>query len=158
MDEQAKKSALRMIPYGLYLLGVGEGDKSTLSTVNWMTQASFQPPLVAVGVKHDTGTFELLKQHGKFAVSVLGTGQKDVAFAFFKHAEPQDGKFGDHTYETQVTGAPILAAAPAWFECEVDSIVEGGDHALVIGRVLEAGVRQATKTLTLEECGVNYGG
>jgi flavin reductase (DIM6/NTAB) family NADH-FMN oxidoreductase RutF len=158
MDEQAKKTALRMIPYGLFVLGVGEGQRSTVSTVNWVTQASFQPPLVAVGVKHDSGTFELLKEQNKFAVSVLGTGQKDLAFAFFKHVEPQDGRFGEHAYETGVTGAPIITAAPAWFECEVDSIVEGGDHSLIIGRVIEAGVREATDVLTLKECGVNYGG
>lgn len=158
MDEQAKKTALRMIPYGLYVLGVGEGHQSTVSTVNWMTQTSFSPPLVAVGVKNDSGTFELLRTTNRFAVSVLGTGQKDVAFAFFKHVEPVNGRFGDYAYETAVTGAPIIKDAPAWFECEVHSIVEGGDHALIVGRVVEAGIRESTDVLTLRECGVNYGG
>jgi flavin reductase (DIM6/NTAB) family NADH-FMN oxidoreductase RutF len=158
MDEQAKKTALRMIPYGLFVLGVGEGPDSTVSTVNWMTQASFTPPLVAVGVKNDSRTFELLKSTNKFAVSVLGTGQKDLAFAFFRHVEPAGGKFGEYAYVTKTTGAPVIAAAPAWFECEVTEILEGGDHALVMGRVVEAGVEQAMDVLTLKECGVNYGG
>jgi flavin reductase (DIM6/NTAB) family NADH-FMN oxidoreductase RutF len=158
MDEQAKKTALRMIPYGLFVLGVGEGAKATASTVNWVTQASFAPPLVVVGVKADTGTYELLKQTSKFAMSVLGTGQKDLAFSFFKHVEPQGGKFGDIAYETKTTGAPIIIDAPAWFECEVTTLVEEGDHAIVIGKVLEAGVRHQTDTLTVKECGVNYGG
>jgi flavin reductase (DIM6/NTAB) family NADH-FMN oxidoreductase RutF len=158
LDEQAKKSALRMIPYGLFALGVGKGDDATVSTVNWLTQASFQPPLVVVGVKSDTGTFELLKTTRNFAISVFESGQKDLAFAFFKHVEPKDGKFGDIPYETHTTGAPVLADAPAWWECEVTDIVERGDHAIVVGQVIEAGVRREADPLTLKECGVNYGG
>ena len=126
--------------------------------MNWMTQTSFSPPLIVVGVKADAGTFTMLKDSGKFAVSVLGTGQKDLAFAFFRHVEPEDGKFGDYAYESGTTGAPIMKDAPAWFECNVKSIVEEGDHAIVIAEVIEAGVREETKVLTLEECGVNYGG
>ncbi len=158
MDEQARKTALRMIPYGLFALGVGEGNDATISTINWVTQTSFQPPLVVAGVKTDSVTFERLKQTQKFAISVFESGQKDVAFAFFRHVEPADGKFGDYAYETKTTGAPILVDAPAWWECNVLDIVERGDHATVIGEVVEAGVRRETEPLTLKECGVNYGG
>ena len=158
MDEQAKKTALLMIPYGLYVLGVGEGKEATVSTVNWMTQASFDPPLVTVAVKQDTDTYSKLKGAGKFAVSVLGTGQKDLAFAFFRHVEPEGGKFGDYAYETKTTGAPLIVDAPAWFECELVTTVEEGDHAIVVGKVVEAGVREEKPVLTLEECGVKYGG
>ena len=42
MDEQAKKTALLMLPYGLQVLGAKEGNKITLTTVNWTTQCSFQ--------------------------------------------------------------------------------------------------------------------
>ena len=94
MDEAAKKTALRMIPYGLFVMGVGEGAEATASTVNWMTQASFAPPLIAVGVKGGTGTLDLVKAKGKFAISVLGTGQKDTAFAFFKHVAPEGNTIG----------------------------------------------------------------
>jgi flavin reductase (DIM6/NTAB) family NADH-FMN oxidoreductase RutF len=147
-----------MVPYGLYVLGVGSGSSATVSTVNWLTQASFQPPLVAVGVKRDTGTYELLRSAGQFAISVLGTGQKDLAFAFFRHVEPAGNRFGNYDFETHTTGAPVMVDAPAWFECRVRTVVEEGDHAIVVGEVVEAGVRTETKALTMEECGVAYGG
>ena len=70
MDEAAKKTALRMIPYGLFVLGVGEGDEATVSTINWVTQGSFEPPLVAIGVKKDTETFGRLKEKNAFAACV----------------------------------------------------------------------------------------
>ena len=46
MDEGAKKTALRMIPYGLYVLTAEDKDQNiSAATVNWVTQASFKPPL-----------------------------------------------------------------------------------------------------------------
>ena len=62
-------------------------------------------------MKQDAGTCDLLKESGKFAVSVLGTGQKDLAFVFFRHVEPDGGEFGDYAYETKTTGAPLIRCA-----------------------------------------------
>ncbi len=93
MDENAKKKGLRMIPYGLQILGAKNGDKQTVATINWTTQASFAPPLVVVGIKTDSTAHELVKQSKKFTLSMLGAGQKDLAMAFFKHVDPKDGKF-----------------------------------------------------------------
>ena len=43
MDENAKKRALLMIPYGLFILGGKHGESQTVATINWVTQASFNP-------------------------------------------------------------------------------------------------------------------
>ena len=55
MDDAAKKTALSMIPYGIYIM-TAEAEDGALAaaTVNWMTQTSFDPPLVVVGVKADS--------------------------------------------------------------------------------------------------------
>ena len=158
MDDQAKKTALRMIPYGLQVLGVSDGSQMDVASINWTTQVSFQPPLVVVGVKKDSKPFGILKTGRKFALSFLESGQRDLAFAFFKSVQPVDGKFGDYAYETAETGCPIISDAAAWVEAEVVSIDETGDHAAVIGKVVNAGVKRQSKPLTLAELGVNYGG
>lgn len=158
MDDQAKKTALRMIPYGLQVLGVSDGSTMDVASINWTTQVSFQPPLVVIGVKKDSKPFGILKNGRKFALSFLESGQRDLAFAFFKSVEPKDGKFGDHAYETAETGCPIISDAASWVEAEVVSIDETGDHAAVMGRVINAGVKHEAKPLTLAEMGVNYGG
>src|SRR5216684_4035658 len=98
MDENAKKKALLMIPYGLYVLGAAHGGKSTVATVNWVTQTAFAPPLVVVGIKKDSGSHAMVKDSGKFALSCLGVVQKPIAGAFFRHVEPKDGKFGDFAF------------------------------------------------------------
>ena len=158
MDDQAKKTALRMIPYGLQVLGVSDGKDMDVASINWTTQVSFQPPLLVIGVKKDGKPFAILKNGRKFALSFLESGQRDLAFAFFKTVTPENGKFGDHAYETADTGCPIISDAASWVEAEVVSIDETGDHAAVIGRVVNAGVKHEAKPLTLAEMGVNYGG
>ena len=80
MDENTKKTALRMIPYGLYVLTSADGRGSAAAaTVNWVTQGSFQPPLVVVGVKVDSGAHDLIKHTNCFALNVLGKGQQGMA-------------------------------------------------------------------------------
>src|SRR5579875_1452293 len=155
MDENAKKKGLRMIPYGLQVLGAKHGDKQTVATINWTTQASFAPPLVVIGVKTDSTAHELVKQAKKFTLSMLGTGQKDIALAFFKHVDPKDGKFG---YYAGKNGCPIITDAPAAVECDVVHFFEKGDHSIVVGEVKEAYLHRESEPLTLKECGFNYGG
>lgn len=159
MNEQAKKTALLMLPYGLQVLGARNGEAVTLATVNWTTQASFKPPLVVVGLKEGSGAHAMVKASRTFALSFLGTGQKAHAFAFFKHVEPQGATMGGFAFERGPhTGCPVVSDAPAWVECRVVGFHEHGDHSVVVGEVVEAGVKQETTALTLEEIGAKYGG
>lgn len=142
MDEAAKKTALRMIPYGLYVATADDGQGGlAAATVNWLTQTSFSPPLVALGVKTDSGLYAVATKTGKFAVNMLGKGQQGAAFTFFKSVEPGEGTVSGEAYVPGPrTGAPLLTAAPAWIECEVRHIVELGDHHTVVAEVVGAGV------------------
>jgi flavin reductase (DIM6/NTAB) family NADH-FMN oxidoreductase RutF len=161
MDEQAeaaKKTALLMIPYGLYVLTAKNGDEVGAGTVNWVTQCSFKPPLVAMGVKKDSGLYSVLKASGKFALSFLESGQKDIAFGFFKPTQVDGNRVNGQPFETHETGAPVITAAPAWVEGRVVGEIADGDHSCVVGEVTNAGLRRESKILTLEECGVKYGG
>lgn len=143
MDQDAKKTALRMIPYGLYVLTARTDEgQVTAATVNWVTQASFSPPLVVVGVKADTNSYEVLSTAGRFALNVLGRGDKDVAFEFFKTPEVDDRRIGTLPYSLGETGAPILEGPIAHLECQVIERLEHGDHAVVVAEVVGAGVAQ----------------
>ena len=166
MDPNAKKTALRMIPYGLYVLTAESGADTAAATVNWVTQTSFAPPLVAVGVKADSHVHAVIKQASAFALNVLGKGQEAVAYTFFKPAERQGATISGQPYRAGSTGAPILANAPAFVECRLVATVEKGDHSLFVGEVVDAGVarppegRADDATLWLRDLGdkVFYGG
>ena len=141
MDDAAKKTALRMIPYGIYVLTAESGGETAAATVNFVTQTSFAPPLVAVGVKADSGAYAVVKKSRAFALNMLGKDQKNAAFAFFKPATREGDKIsGEPVRKGPATGQPILTNAPASVECKVTQIVEVGDHHIVIGEVVEANV------------------
>ena len=167
MDPNAKKTALRMIPYGLYVLtAANKSGQVAAGTVNWVTQTAFEPPLVVVGVKTDSGAHALIKESKAFALNVLGKGQQALAFTFFKPAELKEGKISGEAYRAGSTGAPILASTPAYIECTLESTVEMGDHSVFVGKVVDAGVakqpegRADDATLWLKELGdkMFYGG
>jgi flavin reductase (DIM6/NTAB) family NADH-FMN oxidoreductase RutF len=135
MDANAKKTTLRMIPYGLYVLTAAHADgRVAAATVNWVTQASFEPPLVAVGVKTDSGAHALIKDTKSFALNVLGKGQQALAFAFFKPAERKGDTISGEPFRAGSTGAPILTNAPAFVECTLEATVEKGDHSIFVGK------------------------
>jgi flavin reductase (DIM6/NTAB) family NADH-FMN oxidoreductase RutF len=160
MDSQTKKTALRMISHGLYLLTVKHEDSFNASTVSWLSQASFNPPLVMVGVRTNTLTHAMVEDSGQFAINLLAVSQTEMAQAFFKHAEHQGSKLSGYAFEPgAVTGAPIFLDAPAWFECQVTDVVKRGDHTVVVAKVVEAGVRDTNATpLALHDTSWHYGG
>ena len=106
MDENAKKTALRMIPYGLYVL-TAEANSGTVAaaTVNWVTQTAFQPPLVVVGVKVDSGAHAIIKESKVFALNILGKDQKGQAFTFFKSLEREGNTIGGEPFRKASTAA-----------------------------------------------------
>src|SRR6185312_2950026 len=140
MDANQKKTTLRMIPYGIYVLTVDDGKGGvSAATVNWVTQTAFAPPLIAVAVKADSGAYALVKSVRKFALNMLGKDGKGAAFTFFKPAVVEGNKIsGMSFHKGEASGAPILDDAPASVECVVKTIVEEGDHHVVIAEVVDA--------------------
>jgi flavin reductase (DIM6/NTAB) family NADH-FMN oxidoreductase RutF len=167
MDETAKKTALRMIPYGLFVLTSESKDgKIAAACVNWVTQASFNPPLLAVGVKTDSLAHSIIKETSVFALNVLGKDQVGAAFTFFKPLEREGMSIGGEKFKNGETGSPIFEGVPAFVECKLVDTVEKGDHSVFVGEVVNAGVnaepegRADEATLLLKDLGerIFYGG
>ena len=159
MDLQAKKAMLRKMPHGVYIVGVRNGAEVNAFTGTWLTQVSITLPLVALGVKKDTHSFSMIKAGRVFSVNFLRKDQKAVAEHFVKPATVVGEKLKDVRYRRGSTGAPVLEDALGFIECEVREIAnESGDHAVVIGEVIEAGVHKDEPALTLLDTGWHYGG
>ncbi len=167
MDADAKKTVLRMIPYGLYVMTAEDGNgEIAAATVNWVTQTSFAPPLVVVGVKVESGAYEIAKRAGAFALNMLGKDQQGLAFSFFRPAEREGHTINGEPYRGGDNGAPILENWPASVECRIQRIVELGDHHFFLGEVTGVELRKAPEgradeaILHMRELGENvfYGG
>ncbi len=167
MNADAKKTVLRMIPYGIYVLTADDGKGNiAAATVNWVTQSAFAPPLIVVGVKSDSGIYKTVKEAKAFALNMLGKEHKNLAFTFFRPVDVSEGKLSGQDYRKGATGAPILADAPGAVECRVTATVEQGDHHIFVGEVVEAHLnrppagRPDTAILEMKDLGDNvfYGG
>jgi flavin reductase (DIM6/NTAB) family NADH-FMN oxidoreductase RutF len=160
MDATAKKHALRLVPYGLYLAGSKHADGHTaVSLVSWFTQTSFTPPLVVVGMHREGEAFKGVKETGVLALSLLGAEQKELVKPFFKHVEVKDGKAGPLAVKMGSTGCPLLPDLPASIELESRQMIELGDHATVIFEVVDAHVHHPTMAaIDHKSAGLHYAG
>lgn len=161
MDAAAKKHALRLVPYGLYLAGSRHADGHTaVSLVSWLTQTAFDPPLVVLGMHREGEAFKGVKETGVLAVSLLGATQKEWVKPFFKHVQVADGKAGPLAVRTgAATGCPLLPDLPASLELKARQVLELGDHATVVFEVVDAHVHHPDMpALDHKTAGLHYAG
>lgn len=158
MDPETRKKVLRRIVHGVYVMGVRDEAKLNAFTATWVTQVSFEPPLVAVAVRKDSLSYRMLEKSRVFVLNFLGAGQKALAQHFLKPAHLGSDKLAGVPHRAGVTGAPILEEAAAYAECRVKEIHAAGDHSIVVGEVVEVKLQQETEPLTLKETGWHYGG
>lgn len=102
-------------------------------TVNSFTSVSMEPPLVLFCVSRASQLHPLFTTVPDFAVNVLTEAQRAHSLTF---AKPGLARFGTLTYETGRHGAPVLPGALAVLECAKTSVVQAGDHDIVLGRVV----------------------
>jgi len=159
MNQEAKKKVLRSIVYGLYAFAVRNGERGHPMTVNWVTQVSFEPPMVAVAIENESASLPLVRRERAFALSIFATGARQTAGTLGRSSRNTPDKLEGVPYHAApVTGSPVLDEASGWVDCRLVSEHPAGDHVLVIAEVVEAGVQNDLKTLTLEETGFRYAG
>jgi flavin reductase (DIM6/NTAB) family NADH-FMN oxidoreductase RutF len=158
MDQAAKKTVLRMFTYGLHAISVREGDRVNAFTANWITQVAFDPPMVALAVENSGASIEPLRASGRFAVSVFGTGQRELAGHFGRPSARIPDKLAGTAWHPSPVGLPILDEALGWLECSVRGSLPAGDHTVFVAEVVEAGVLREDQPLSMAETGFRYYG
>lgn len=158
MDPNEKKKALRMVTYGLYIATSRGSEGVAAGTINWVSQASFEPPLIMAGIKRDSSLHQAIDSGKVFAINIVGKSQKDVAVSFFKGGVLEGDKLNGFPCRAGETGAIILTNSPGWFECRVLDSFKRGDHTIFVAEVVAAGAHSVEEPLTLREAGFNYAG
>lgn len=160
MDTAVKKQTLRKLTYGLYVLTAAYDEQFAAAAVSWLSQASFDPPLVMTAVKVGSTTNKLVEQSGSFALNLLDASQKEVASAFFRPSQVEGNRINGYAFEPgPKTGAPLLLDLPAWFEARVTDAVKRGDHTVFVAEVVNVGMRDKEfRPLVMWDTGWSYGG
>lgn len=120
-------------------------------TANSFSSVSLDPPLILWSPKRDSRRFATFEAAPLFAVHVLAREQQAVCDAFVRSV---DG-FAQAAWREGPEGLPILEGCLARFLCRREAVLDGGDHAIILGRVWEA-ARRDGKPLVFQ--GGKYGG
>jgi flavin reductase (DIM6/NTAB) family NADH-FMN oxidoreductase RutF len=133
---------------GHYATGVtvvtAEGPEGPVAmTANSFTSLSLDPPLVIWCPARQSRRFAVLTAAAHFAIHVLAADQLDLSLRFARSGGDFDGLAPGRTPE----GAPALAGVLARFDCARHACHDGGDHAIVVGRVIRASYRDGSPLL-----------
>lgn len=115
------------------------------TTVSAFSSVSMDPPLVMVCLKRDSRTLATLSLARTFCVNILAREQGDLAYRFAKSGA--DDRFALTAVEAGVCGAPLLDGCVASVECELHAAHDGGDHEILLGRVLRVVTDEAKTPL-----------
>lgn len=110
-----------------------DGDHAGM-TVNSLTSLSLDPPLVLVCLTRQSRTLQAVRESGRLVINILSGGQQNVSSAFASRG-------GDHFAGARFVlddGMPVLSGGLAHLACSVHAVHEGGDHEIVVARVLRA--------------------
>ena len=102
-------------------------------TVNSFSSVSLEPPLVLWSLGKDSGSYQAFSAADHYCINVLARSQDSVARQF---AKTDDTKFDAAAFTEGLGGAPVLKDALAAFECQRDAHYPGGDHLILVGRVV----------------------
>ena len=163
MDEKKVSDALKAIPYGVYLVTSRDGDDRNVMVLNWLTQVSFEPQHIVIGLQNTSYTMGLIEKSKKFGVNLFHSDDADIIKKFTKSREKAPDKFDKANYsDGPATGVPVLDEAAAYLECEVVEIVDtGAGHSAVVAKVVGGDVKKeldVNDTLTLPKLGWSYAG
>jgi flavin reductase (DIM6/NTAB) family NADH-FMN oxidoreductase RutF len=149
MHDPDKRFALRMIPYGVFV--VTAINPATMDaagvTIHWLTQTSFSPCLLAACVKSDHPVINIVRQTNRFAINMLGKEDAGEAFTFARpsiltgNLNTDTARLGGWGVSWGRRGNMLLQNAVACLECDLRAMMEAGDHYPLIAEVVDAHVR-----------------
>jgi flavin reductase (DIM6/NTAB) family NADH-FMN oxidoreductase RutF len=129
--EEAFRDALAAWPAGVALAAVRDGDAVRALTVSSLIPVTVDPPLVLVSLGPNAPVRPFLDPGSPLTLSVLAASQKGLAARYADTFPVGPSPFPE-------TGPPVAQGALAGLVCEVDELLERGDHLLVIARVVQA--------------------
>ena len=135
-DSRTLRDALGCFATGVTVVTCLDDDGRPVGlTANSFTSVSRDPPLLLVCIAKQAASAEAMIGASHFAVNVLQTGQQPASIRF---ANGHEDRFGPNDWSPGEYGAPVLEKSLGVFECEVHAIHDGGDHHMLIGRVMKA--------------------
>ncbi|QJQ31361.1 alpha/beta fold hydrolase [Sphingomonas lacunae] len=135
-DARTFRDALGCFATGVTIVTAMDGDGNPVGlTANSFTSVSLDPPLLLVCIANNAGSRPVLESAERFAVNVLQIGQQPTSNRFAGRGED---RFASTPWQVGEFGTPVLTGSLASFECGRHALYEGGDHIILVGKVMKA--------------------
>lgn len=136
INEENYKQALGSFPSGVTVVtAYDDNGQVTGLTASAFSALSMDPPLVLVCPNYASDSYPVLKSARSFAINILAAEQTGPCFAFAKKGAEKAEAISQVTVEKSELGNPVLPGAVAVIECSLWQEYEGGDHAILVGKV-----------------------
>ncbi|AHG18584.1 flavin oxidoreductase [Chania multitudinisentens RB-25] len=134
LDSRAFRRALGNFATGVTVVTAATQDGTRVGvTANSFNSVSLDPPLVLWSIDKRSGSYPVFEQANHFAINVLAADQVDLSNRF---ARPSEDKFAGIEVDMGAGNAPLLVDCAARFQCEKYQQIDGGDHWILIGKVV----------------------
>lgn len=141
---------VKQISHGVYVIGVGVGERQNAFTAAWVMQVSFDPLLLAISINPEHYSYQLMQESGVCTVNVLGQDQYALAEHFGRSAKD---KMAGFQWQQAETGAPVLSESLAYFDCQVSHYTDAGDHKIAVCKVVEAAMLNQGRPMLYSQTG-----
>ena len=136
VDPRVMRDVLGHFASGITVVTAQGADGPIGFTCQSFSSLSLEPPLVAFAPARTSTTWPRLRDIGRFCVNVLADDQDGLSSQF---ARSGTDKYAGVSWSPSAHGSPVLAGVVAWIDCELYAEHDGGDHTIVVGRVLDLG-------------------
>ena len=137
IDPGVFRNVLGHFPTGVTAVTAVNDGRPVGMAIGSFTSVSLDPPLVAFLPGKTSGSWLAIKETGAFCVNGMAHDQLEVCGVMASRAED---KFADVEWHAGPTGSPIIDGSIAYIDCTIEAIHDGGDHDIVVGRVVELDV------------------
>ena len=144
VDPQVMRDVLGHFASGVTVVTALTDDGPLGFTCQSFSSLSLDPPLVVFAPGRGSRTWPRLRAMGRFCVNVLAQGQDDLSRAF---ARSGTDKFAGVHWVPSPYGSPVLDDVVAWIDGELWAEYDGGDHTIVVARVLDLGANAGKRPL-----------
>jgi len=140
IDPMLFRRVMGHYPTGVTVVASFQDDHPVGLAIGSFFSVSLEPPLVGFCVARTSTSWPRIEASGRFGISVLAEDQHETSGRF---ASKVEDKFEGESWEpAPVTGSPLISGALATIDCTLHSVLEGGDHLIVLGLVRDLHVRR----------------
>jgi flavin reductase (DIM6/NTAB) family NADH-FMN oxidoreductase RutF len=149
--------ALGRIASGVFVATMERNGTRDGMLATWVSQASFEPPMITLAVRNGRPTLAALSEGSNFVMNVLHKDNKDLFKNFAKPDMTSEERFSGLEVLPKNEHGPVFSQAIAYLNCVVKKHLETGDHTIVSAEVVGGAILNEHEPMVhLRKSGFQY--